>query len=196
MNRILLLLVGLLGGAGAQVTAPGITVTPTTLQPAPPELARKVLVQPARLETRLQPGYTTGNLNLTLFSEVNTEVALRASDPRLVFRGSRDGVQRLNAYTAQSVSFVALEAHSGTLTVSNRAGEVLVTVPYMVAPPKTLNQSASLNYSPSSNRGALSYAVSGVAQSPLDPRWSLNVNLNVSTDKGTVGGSIGFNMSW
>lgn len=196
MKRILFLFVGVLFSAGAQVTAPGITITPTTVQPAPPEVARKVLVQPARLETRLQPGYTTGHLNLTLFSEVNTEVVLGASDPRLVFRGSRDGGQRLNAHAAQSVSFVALEAHSGTLTVSNRAGEVLVTVPYTVAPPRTINQSASLNYSPSSHRGALSYSVSGVPQSPLDPRWSLSLNVGLATDTGKVGGGVSLNVSW
>ncbi|EYB67664.1 hypothetical protein DEIPH_ctg033orf0084 [Deinococcus phoenicis] len=196
MKRVLFLLLGLLGFAHAQFTAPGISITPTTAQPAPLEVAHKVLVQPSKLETRLQTGYTTGTLNFTLFSEVNTEVVLKASDPRLVFRGSENGMLRLNAYTLQSVNFVALGAHSGTISVSNREGRVLETVPYTVAPAKTLNQSMSLYYTPGNNQGALSYSVSGNPQSPLDPRWSMNVNLNVRPNEGKVGGSVGLNVSW
>ncbi|GAA5532564.1 hypothetical protein [Deinococcus aluminii] len=91
---------------------------------------------------------------------------------------------------------MALGAHSGTLTVSNRAGQVLVTVPYTVAPAKALNQSVSFYYTPGSNQGSLSYAVSGNPQSPLDPRWSMSVGVNVNPREGRVGGSVGLNVSW
>ncbi|GMA16532.1 hypothetical protein E5F05_13755 [Deinococcus metallilatus] len=196
MRRTVCLLLALAGQAGAQFAAPGITLTPSSTQAAPLEVARHVLVQPERLETRLQTGYTTGNLNFTLFSEVNTEVVLKTSDPRLVLLGSENGVVRLNAYSLQSVSGVALGAHNGTLTVSNRAGQVLVTVPYIVAPAKALNQSVSFYYTPGSNQGSLSYAVSGNPQSPLDPRWSMSVGVNVNPREGRVGGSVGLNVSW
>ncbi|GAA5512165.1 hypothetical protein Dcar01_00879 [Deinococcus carri] len=196
MKRFLFLLVGLLGSAGAQFTAPGITLTPTDAAPAPLEIARRVLVQPSKLEMRLQTGYTTGNLNFTLFSEVPTEVTLKASDSRLVLLGGEKGAVRLNAYLLQTVTFVAVGAHSGTITISNHAGQVLETVPYTVAPAKTVNQSVSLYYTPGSNVGSLSYSVSGNPLSPLDPRWSMSVSLNVKPSESKVGGSVGLNVSW
>lgn len=197
--RRLPLLLGLLlpalGGAGAQITAPAVTVTPAP-PPAPPELARRVLIQPERLEARLLPGYTTGTLNVTLFSEVPTEVVVESSDPRLVLRGAEEGVVRLGAYVLQSLNFVALGAHAGTITVRNRGGAVVATAPYVVAPAKTLNQSASLSYSPGNARGFLSYSVSNNPASSLDPRVNLSVSAGLNTATGQVGGNVSIGVSW
>ncbi|WP_345455145.1 hypothetical protein [Deinococcus aluminii] len=73
---------------------------------------------------------------------------------------------------------------------------MIAQVPYVVAPTKTLNQSVSLNYAPLANRGSLSYPVSGVPTSVLNPRWSAYVGLSVDGQAGTVGGNVGVNINW
>lgn len=123
MTRILLALLGLLSSAQAQITAPAVSITPILTPPVSLVLAQKVLIQPAKLETRLPPGYTTGILNVTLFSEVSTEVKVQASDPRLVLRGTEDGMVRLGAYNLQS--------HGGGVVVGGSAQDrALVHAPY------------------------------------------------------------------
>ena len=178
--------------ANAQFTVPGITVTPQLAAPAL-EVARTVLVQPARLEMRLAPGYTTGMLTFSLLSEVLTEVTLETSDERMVVRTAK---VRLQPQTPQSVSLLARGAHQGLLRVRNSAGELLAQVSYEVAAPKSINQNLSLNYTPRNQQGSLSYSVSGVSQSVLDPRWSASVSLNLNARTGDVGGSVGVNVGW
>ncbi|MFC6617507.1 hypothetical protein [Deinococcus radiophilus] len=118
-------LLALLGSGQAQgnLVMPAVSIRPTTATPVPTELARQVLVQPARLEAAVAPGYTTAPLTFTLLSEVATEVYLRPSDPRLVFRGPKDGQVSLTPYTLQSVSFLAMTAHNGVIDILNAAGE-------------------------------------------------------------------------
>ncbi|MBB5296213.1 hypothetical protein E5F05_18450 [Deinococcus metallilatus] len=196
MKKILLLLLSLLGDASAQIIAPGVKITVTPGQPLKYEVAQKILVQPNRLETRLPSGYTVGTLVITLFSEVNAEVLLKFSDPRLAMRGSTDSPLSLAAYSPQSVTLIANGAHSGTITISNTEGKVLAQVPYTVAPTKTVNQSVSLNYSPTTDWGSATYSISGVPQSILDPRWNINFNVNVRPNTGKVGGSVGISINW
>jgi hypothetical protein len=186
----------LLGLAGAQFSAPGVGIGIQQAAPVVAQLARHVRVQPERLETMLAPGHTTGLLTFTLFSEVQTEVYIRPSDVRLVSRMGSVSPVVLTPYTEQSVSLVALAAHSGTLIFTNRAGDVIAQRPYVVAPAKAVSQSASLNYSPSSNRVGLSYSVSGVPQSLLDPSWSATINLGVNTRTQDVSGGVSVNVNW
>lgn len=158
------------------------------------EVARTVLVQPDRLETRLQPGYTTGTLAFTLFSQVNTAVQVVSDDPRLVIRGAAD--IQLAAYNLVSVNAVALEAHSGTLRILNSRQEVIARVPYVIASAKTVSQGLSLNYTPSSTRMGLNYSVGGLSSSVLDPQWNIGVGLGVSTDTGKVNGGVTIGVYW
>lgn len=195
MKRAALLLLAMLGGAGAQISAPGVEISIEPAAPIKYEVARQVLVQPARLEARLAPGYTTAMLTLTLLSEVNTEVTLHFSDPRLVQPASPAPV-RLAAHTLHSLSLLAMGAHSGTLSVLNTQGQVIAQAPYTVLPAKTLSQGLSLNYSPGAGRGSLTYSVGGVPESLSDPRWNVNVNLSVSPGTGQVGGGIGVSLNW
>lgn len=196
MSKLPLFLAGLLwSAAGAQFVAPQVTVTPAA---APPTLqvAQTVRIQPARPTARLATGYTTGTLNLTLFSEVPAEVSVTASDPRLVLRGAPGGRIRLGAYALTSLNFVALEAHAGTLEVRNTEGRLIASAPYVVAPAPSVNQSASLNYSPSGNRGTLTYSLSKVPATGLDPRISLNVGVGLDFNTGTAGSNVGISVSW
>ena len=152
-------------------------------------------MQPTRVAMRLSPGNVTGVLAFTLLSEVNTEVLVTTNDARLVLKSAGQPL-RLAAYSAQSVNLTALAPHEGSITIANSAGQVIARVPYVIAPAKTLNQSASFNYSPSSSRAGLSYSVSGVNQSVLDPSWSANINLGVNTKTGDVSGSVGVSVNW
>ncbi len=196
MRRLPLLVLLLSGLAHAQFSAPGVSIG---IQAAPPvhfETARQVLVQPAQVETAISAGRITATLSFTLLSAVNTEVFVRSGDARLVQRGDPDAPIQLSANAEQTINLVALAAHSGTLSVVNREGQVIARVPYVVAPPKLVQQGASLSYSPSYNRLGLSYSVSGVTQSPLDPAWSVNVNLGVDPGKGTVTSGINVSVNW
>lgn len=196
MCKLPLFVAGLLwSAASAQFVAPQVTIAPAAAPPAL-QVARQILIQPARPTSRLATGFTTGSLSLTLFSEVPTEVSVTASDPRLVLRGAPGGRVRLGAYALTSLSFVALEAHSGTLEVRNSEGRLVASAPYVVAPAASVNQSASLNYNPWSNRGTLNYSLSGVPATPLDPRVSLNVGLGLDFETGAAGGSVGVSVSW
>lgn len=173
-------------------TTPGISIVPSA--PLVFQTARAVRIQPAKLEARLQAGYSTGNLPFSLFSEVNTRVTVAASDPRLVIR---NGVNlSLPAYQSISVSTVALAPHSGTLSVANAEGTIIATAPYTVAPAKTVNQNLNLNYSPSSSQVGISYSITGVPQSPLDIRWNASSNLSVDTKTGNVSGGVSVGMNW
>ncbi|GHF76007.1 hypothetical protein [Deinococcus ficus] len=180
--------------AGAQATAPSIRVG------LPPELqvsvAQEVTVQPRRVETRLGTGRLTGPVTFSLLSAVNTEVTLELGDSRLVNPGAASGPLKLRKHVEQTVVLVATAPHSGTVRIRNSAGQVIAEVPYVVAPEKTLNQSASLNYSPFTGRAGVSYSVSGVPLSPLDPRWSAGLNLGVDTRTGAVNGSVNLSVNW
>lgn len=196
MSKLPLLLAGLLwSAAGAQFVAPQVTVTPASAPPAL-QVAQTVRIQPARPTARVAAGYTTGSLTLTLFSEVPAEVSVTASDPRLVLRGAPGNKVRLGAYALTSLNFVALEAHEGTLEVRNSEGRLIASAPYVVAPAARVNQSASLNYSPRSRQGTLSYSLSKVPATGLDPRISLNVGVGLDLDTGTAGGNVGVSVSW
>lgn len=196
MNRTIALLTCLLGLAGAQFSAPGVGIGIQQAAPAVSQLARHVLLQPDRLETMLNPGHITGTLTFTVFSDVQTEVFIRSSDPRLVSRSGPDTPIVLAPYTEQSVTLVALAAHIGTLVVTNKNGEVIGQQPYVIAPAKAVNQGASLNYSPSSNRLGLSYNVSGMSQSILDPTWSATFNLGVNIHTQDLTGGVGVSINW
>lgn len=196
MKRFLLAAFALLGAAQAQLSVPGVSIG---IQSAPPltfELAQRVLIQPARLETSIAAGRSTGILTFTLMSPVNTEVFVRTSDPRLVVRGDPTTPLQLLAYSELSLNLVALEPHRGSISVLNREGAVIATVPYVVAAPKQLNQSASVSYLPSYNRLGASYSVSGVPTSPLDPTWSLNVNLGLDTKRGSLTEGVSLTVNW
>lgn len=160
------------------------------------QVAKTVRVQPDRLETRVQPGYSTGNLTFSLFSEVNAQVTVKSDDPRLIIRGAEGGHLRLFAYELHNVNAVALEPHSGHLTVTNSLGEVIARVPYVIAPSKAINQNFSLNYTPSGERTSASYSISGVTRSPLDPRWSVGVGAGVSLETGQVNGGVSIGVNW
>lgn len=205
----LLLLLSYASLAGAQTTAPiPLKVPPVSIQTAPAvpgisivpsaplvfQTAKTVLIQPEKLEARLQAGYSTGSLTFSVFSEVNTRVTVTASDPRLVIR---NGVSMsLPAYQRTSITAVALAPHSGIIRVINAEGVIIATAPYTVEPAKTVNQSLNLNYTPSSNRVSMSYSVSGVPQSPLDVRWNASTNLAIDTETGNVSGGVSVGMSW
>lgn len=176
----------------AQV-APRISITPAQLPTLP--LARDVTVQPTQLEARLTPGQVTASLNFTLLSPVTTEVRLRSEDSRLVIR-QPDVPIRLTAFNTQPVSVLVLAAHSGVVSVINREGTVITRIPYQVEPPKLTNKNLSLNYSPSSERLGLSFALSSNPQSIFDPRWSVSTNVSLKTDTGQVSGGVNVNMSW
>lgn len=203
MKRFLLLGLTMLGSANAQFTLPPVNITNSpssgiTLQSSAPlvfEMATRITVQPARVGLRLAPGHTTGVLAFTLLSEVNTEVVVTSNDARLVLKSAGQPL-RLSAYNAQTLNLMALAPHTGTITITNSAGQVIARVPYEVAPAKTVNQSASFNYSPSSNRVGLSYSVSGVNSSPLDPSWSAGINLGINTRTGDVSGGVGVSVNW
>lgn len=187
-------LLSLHGVGGAQIMAPQVTITPGQVPSV--AVAQEVLVQPARVEARLGVGFSTATLTFSLLSPVSTEVFLRSPDARLVVRGEPGSPVRLTAFTAQTVSVLALAAHTGALEVLNREGRVIGHVPYVVGEAKQVNQGLSLNYSPSSDRLGLSYALSGVQQSIFDPRWSAGVNLSVNTGTGKVTGGVSLNVSW
>ena len=102
----------------------------------------------------------------------------------------------LRPYAEQTVSFVAMAAHSGTVRVRNGDGQIIAEVPYTVAPAKVVNQSASVNSSSSGDRVGLSYSVGGVPQSAFDPRWNVNVNIGVTPAAGTVSGSVSISVNW
>lgn len=210
MNKLIVSLLIGLSCARAQGTAPteltlppvsvqpavstGITVTPSA--PLVYQVAQAVRVEPRRVESRLQPGFDVGTLTFSLFSEVNTRVRVKSDDPRLVVRGEAATWLSLPAHTMQSVSAVAIEPHSGTLRVVNTEGAVIALVPYTVAPSKTVNQSVNVNYTPSSDRLGLSYSISGVATSPLDPRWNVNLSVSVDTTTKQVAGGVSVGVNW
>ncbi|WP_344982877.1 hypothetical protein [Deinococcus rubellus] len=102
----------------------------------------------------------------------------------------------LTPYTEQSVSLVALAAHSGTVIITNKDGEIIDQRPYVIAPAKAVYQGASLNYSPSSNRVGVSYSVSGVTQSLLDPSWTASINLGLNTHTQDLSGGVSVNVNW
>lgn len=194
MKRTLCLFISTLGISHAQITAPKVSVgLPPALQT---ELATTVVVQPANLEARLAAGYATTVLNFTLFSSVNTEVFVKSNNPRLVVRGAPDTPIRLMANTAQPTSVVITASHSGMLSILNRAGQKIASVPYVVAPAKTVNQGLNLNYSPSSGRVGLNYSISGANPSLLDPRWRASVNLGVNTNTGQITGGVNVGINW
>ena len=196
MKRAVALSICLLGAAGAQFSAPSVGISIQQATPIVSQLARHVLVQPDRLETMLIPGHATGTLTFTVFSAVPTEVFIRSGDSRLVSRTGPDTPIVLAPYTEQSVTMVALAAHSGTLIVTNKQGEVISQRPYVIAPAKVLNQGASLNYSPSSNRMGLSYSVSGMTRSLLDPSWSAGINLGINTQTRDLSGGVSVSVNW
>ncbi len=172
--------------------APGLQAVPSA--PLVFQVATTVRVQPARLEVRVQPGYSTVMLPLTLMSEVHSQVKVVSSDPRLVIRGAAP--LSLPAYQLTGVNAIALAPHSGTISVVNSVGTVIAQVPYVIAPAKTVNQSVNLNYSPSNDRVGLSYSISGVPLSPLDPRWNASVSTSLNTATGEVGGGINIGINW
>ena len=185
-----------LGGAGqAQLVAPAITITPSTAPPQA-ELARQVLVQPARVEQFLQRGYTTATLSFSLLSEVSTEVVLRPRDPRMVFRGPADGRVRLSAYNTQSVSFVVMAAHAGTVDILNAEGAVIAQATYDVRPPNTLNQSAALSYNPFDGRTSLSYSVSLVPAALCAPSVGASAGRSFNPAQDRLDGSVSLNVRW
>lgn len=173
-------------GAGALIAVPS---APLVFQ-----VAQSVRVQPAQPELRLQPGYTTGTLSFTLFSEVNSEVQVISDDARLVMRGP--AVLQLAAYTLLNVNAVSLEAHSGTLRVLNTKGELIARVPYVVVPAKSISQGVSLNYVPGAARIGLNYSVSSVNTSVLTPQWNLGLGLGLNTDTGNLGGGLTIGVNW
>ncbi|WP_135230491.1 hypothetical protein [Deinococcus fonticola] len=180
------------------MSAPAITVSPATAASSGPPtvLARKVLVQPERIEMQLPVGYTTGTLVFTLFSDVNTEVVVRPLDSRLKFRGAGNNLLRLNAYTLQTANFVVLEAHRGVIELLNTRGEVIEKVRYTVVPHKAVNQSANLSYNPFSGQVSAGYSVSTVPASSLAPNISAGVGMGYDIQKGQLGGSVYLNVRW
>jgi hypothetical protein len=187
---------GLGGVTVAQFSAPAVGVS---IQQAPPvvlQVARQVRVQPARLELMLSPGHSTGTLTFSVFSEVPTEVFIRSSSPLLVSKSGPDVPVTMGAYAEQSVSLVALAPHSGTLSITNKDGEVIATVPYVIAPPRDVSQTATVNYSPNANSFGLSYSVSPLTYSPLDPVWSAAVDLRLNTRTQDFTGGISVSVSW
>ncbi|MVN88114.1 hypothetical protein GO986_15280 [Deinococcus sp. HMF7620] len=195
MKRFLLVLC-CLGGAQAQFSAPPVGITVKEGAAPKLEVARTLGVQPAALALRLAPGHSAGMLTFSVLSPVNAEVRVRASDARLTPRQAGDERLILSANTLQSVTLLATAPHSGVLSFLNSEGQLVASAPYTVAAAKTVNQSLSLNYSPSSSRASMNYGISGVPQSPLDLRWNASVNLSVDTKTGQVGGGVGVNMSW
>lgn len=179
--------------AAAQVSVPKVSITPS--QVTTTELARTVLVQPAQLEARLNPGMSTTTLTFTLLSPITTEVYLKSQDRRLIVR-LPDAPVRLTAHMTQPVSVLVMEPHAGQLSVLNRSGDVIGTVPYRVKSAKLVNQNLSLNYSPGGARLGLNYSVSGVPASIFDPRWSASANVSLKTDSGQLGGGVSVNLSW
>ncbi|WP_278914244.1 hypothetical protein [Deinococcus wulumuqiensis] len=194
--RPLFLLLALGGLGQAQLVAPSVTITPGAAPPPRTELARRVLVQPARVEQYLQRGYTTANLSFSLLSEVHTEVALRPRDPRMVFRGPADGRVLLSAYATQSVSFVVLAAHAGTVDILNREGTVIAQATYDVRPPKVLNQSASLSYNPFDGRTSLGYSVSLASTSIFAPSVGASAGLSFNAAQNRLDGNVSLNVRW
>ena len=202
----LLLSLLVLPSAQAQATPTPLTLPPVQVTSAPAglsavptapltfQVARTVRVQPARLETRLGIGLSTANLTFTVMTDVTAQVTVSSDSPHLILPGG--GTLRLLAYTAQGVTGVALKPHSGTLTFRNSRGEPLASVPYEVAPARTLTQGLKLNLSPSSGNASLSYAVSGVPQSTLDPRWNVNLGVDLDTRTGNLSTSVSVGVNW
>ncbi|GGR36019.1 hypothetical protein [Deinococcus ruber] len=184
------------GVTNAQFSTPSVGISLQPTQTVTLQVARQVRVQPQRLEMMLAPGHTTGTLTFTVFSEVPTEIFIRSSSPQLVSRSGPDTPIVLAPYSEQNVSLVALAAHSGTLTITNKNGEIIDQRPYIIAPAKVVYQGASLNYSPSSNRVGLSYTVSGVTSSPLDPIWSAGINMGINTHTQDLSGGVNINVNW
>ncbi|UQN08758.1 hypothetical protein [Deinococcus sp. QL22] len=195
MKRILSTIFLLASYASAQVPNFNIQITPA---PPPPQVAvaQKILVQPQRIESRLNSGYTTGGLTFTLFSEIATEVRITSSDPRLVFRYTNNKVI-LPAYVLQNINAVVLEAHSGHITVTNSEERVLAVVPYTVEPAKKFSQGAYINYSPLANTAGLTYSIGSAGTSPLQPNWSLNVGIGVGLTSPSIdSANIGVSVRW
>ena len=208
--RRLALVLGVLGSMAQAaepipLTLPPIELNSTTIPansleavPTAPlvfQIARQIQVQPNRLELQFQPGYSIGTLNFAVFSEVNTQVTFQSEDARLVIRDGQFPL-RLLAHQIQSVSAVASAPHTGAFRVLNTRGETIARVPYTVLPPKTVNQSVYFNYTPSGQTASLSYGISGVTQTPSDPRWSAGVNIGVDTRTSTLSGGVSIGVSW
>lgn len=176
-------------------TVPSSSLEAIPTAPLTFQVAQQVRVQPSRLELQFQPGYSVGTLNFALFSEVNTQITFQSEDARLVIRDGQFPL-RLLAHQIQSVSAVASAPHTGTFRILNTRGETIARVPYTVLPPKTVNQSVYFNYTPSGQAASLSYGISGVTQSPSDPRWSAGVNIGVDTRTSTLSGGVSIGVSW
>lgn len=172
---------------------PGMVAVPTA--PLVFGAAQSVRVQPSRLVLQLQPGYSTGTLTFTLLTDINAEVTVQAEDARLAVRDAQTPL-RLQANQLQSVSALALAPHAGTFRVVNSQGAVIARVPYEILPPKTVNQSVYFTYSPSGKLASLSYGVSGIPQTSVDPRWSASVNMGVDTDTSKLSGGVSIGVSW
>lgn len=210
MNHALLLTLLLnlmaLPAAQAQATPTQVTLPPMQVKAAPAglsatptapltfDVARTVRVQPARLETRLGTGMSTANLSFTVMTDVTAQVTVSSDSPHLVLPDG--GALRLLAYTAQTVTGVALAPHRGTLTFRNSRGEAVATAPYEIAPARILTQGLKLNLSPSSGNASLSYAVSGVPHSIFDPRWNVNLGVGLDTRTGNLSTSVSVGVNW
>lgn len=204
--RTLLLSLLTLPAAQAQAAPTPLTLPPVQVKSVPAglnaiptaplvfQVARSLRVQPARLETRLGTGMSTTNLGFTVMSDVTAQVTVSSDDPHLILPDG--GALRLLAHTAHSVTGVALAPHRGTLTFRNSRGETVATAPYEIAPARTLNQGLRLNLSPSGGNASLSYAVSGVPQSTLDPRWNVNLGVGLDTRTGNLSTSVSVGMNW
>lgn len=176
-------------------TVPANTLEAIPTAPLVFQIAQQIRVQPSRLELQFQPGYSVGTLNFALFSEVNTQVTFQSEDSRLVIRDGQFPL-RLLAHQIQSVTAVASAPHTGAFRILNTRGETIARVPYTVLPPKTVNQNVYFNYTPSGHTASLSYGVSGVTQTPSDPRWSAGVSIGVDTRTSTLSGGVSIGISW
>ena len=160
-------------------------------------VGQNLLIQPARLEARINPGNSFIALAVTLFSRVATEVYVTSSDPRLLVSAGETGRVRLNANAVQNLNVIATAPHSGSLIIKNADGTVIATVPYTIAAPKMFNQSASAGYDPFGNTASLGYSISNVPTTPLGIGYSVNFAIGADFDIPAISsGSIGVSVRW
>lgn len=184
MKHVSVLVLSLLCWANAQTapTTPAEPV-PAAAQPAAPALVlgQNLGIQPTRLEVRIGLGNTFVVAPVSLYSTVATDLFVTSSDPRLIVPAG--GRIRLQASVLQNINVTAMAPHSGTLTFKTAEGTVVGVIPYVIAPAKTFNQTAAVNYAPlvvgsAVGQGAsLTYSISNIPVSIFDPVFSLSVGV-------------------
>ena len=160
------------------------------------ELAKDLILKQKRIiqEIPNTDNYTT--FTLDFLSRFDTRILIEWSDDNIDYRGKSGQRYRLNKNSSRGFTFIAFAETKGTIRILNDAGELIMTIPYVVKAEKKgrhnvgfnastkigdLNPRLRVNYSHSrTNKDGGRWSFRTSASGTLDDIENINLNLGVN----------------